>query len=130
VDADGLTNYEEYTNATRLTNPDTDGDGLTDGLEVYAYHTNPLLWDTDGDTYSDGAEVAAGTDPRDPLSYPQGIPAFSIGWCLLSLLLLPIGLKRKKQGEIIIPVYLNRNFMDSTGKLFFEGGNAHSPVFV
>ena len=38
-------------------NPDTDGDGLTDGQEINTTHTNPLLEDTDGDGLPDGAEV-------------------------------------------------------------------------
>jgi hypothetical protein len=42
---------------------DTDGDGLTDGDEVYVYSTSPLDDDTDGDGFLDGDEVAAGTDP-------------------------------------------------------------------
>ena len=51
-------------------NPDTDGDGLSDGDEVLKYHTNPLKPDTDGDGYSDGDEVRAGSNPLDPLSTP------------------------------------------------------------
>ncbi len=38
-------------------NPDTDGDGLSDGVEVNQYGTNPKIQDTDGDTLSDGKEV-------------------------------------------------------------------------
>jgi hypothetical protein len=104
-DADGLTNYEEYTNATQLINPDTDGDGLKDGIEVYTYHTNPRLADTDGDTYADGAEGAAGTDPLDPLSYPQTIHTFPIRWCVLTVLLIPLWLRREKLDEVAIPTY-------------------------
>ncbi|MEI7912396.1 MAG: cadherin-like beta sandwich domain-containing protein [Verrucomicrobiota bacterium] len=37
--------------------PDTDGDGLSDGQEINTTHTNPLLEDTDGDGLPDGAEV-------------------------------------------------------------------------
>jgi hypothetical protein len=74
-----------------VNNPDTDGDGMSDGFEVrygfsptssnndankdsdldgltnleeYSYRTNPLKADTDGDGVSDGAEVTAGTDPN------------------------------------------------------------------
>jgi hypothetical protein len=32
--------------------------------------TDPTNWDTDGDGVSDGMEVAKGTDPNDPSSYP------------------------------------------------------------
>jgi hypothetical protein len=68
-DNDGLTNLEEYQAGTDPNNPDTDGDGLSDGDEVHRYHTNPLLWDTDGDGISDGVEVRTGSDPLDPRSF-------------------------------------------------------------
>jgi hypothetical protein len=68
-DNDGLTNLEEYQNGTDPHNPDTDGDGLSDGDEVHIYHTNPLLWDTDGDGISDGVEVRTGSDPLDMHSF-------------------------------------------------------------
>jgi hypothetical protein len=67
-DHDGLTNLEEFQNGTDPQNPDTDGDGLSDGDEVHRYHTNPLLRDTDGDGVPDGLEVRAGSDPLDPNS--------------------------------------------------------------
>jgi len=44
-------------------NPDSDGDGLKDGDEVFIYGTDPRLADTDGDGIDDGDEVANGTDP-------------------------------------------------------------------
>ena len=47
---------------------DTDGDGLSDAVEVKIWHTNPLLADSDGDGVSDAEEIAAGTDPLDPLN--------------------------------------------------------------
>ncbi len=50
---------------------DTDGDGLSDGDEVYKYHTNPNLVDTDGDGFSDGFEVATGFDPNSAASTPD-----------------------------------------------------------
>ena len=56
-DNDGLTNAEERRYGTDPENPDTDGDGLSDGDEVKKYHTNPLKVDTDGDGLSDGDEV-------------------------------------------------------------------------
>jgi hypothetical protein len=68
-DHDGLTNLEEYQYGTDPNNPDTDGDGLSDGDEVHVYHTNPLLWDTDGDGISDGVEVRTGSDPLDVHSF-------------------------------------------------------------
>ena len=56
-DYDGLTNDVEAQWGTDPLNPDSDGDGLYDGDEVYVYGTNPLNADTDGDGYSDYTEV-------------------------------------------------------------------------
>ena len=44
---------------------DSDGDGLTDVIEV-GFGTDPLNPDTDGDGADDGTEVANGTDPLVP----------------------------------------------------------------
>ncbi len=63
-DQDGLTNLEEENLLTDLTNPDTDGDGLSDGDEVHKYKSDPLSTDTDGDLLSDSFEVnVLHTDP-------------------------------------------------------------------
>ena len=35
ADGDGLTNLQEFLNGTDPTNPDTDGDGVVDGLDAY-----------------------------------------------------------------------------------------------
>ncbi|WP_035610688.1 autotransporter-associated beta strand repeat-containing protein [Haloferula sp. BvORR071] len=78
LDNDGSTNLQEYQRGTLPDNPDTDGDGLFDGVEsdshtfVNAADTgsNPLNPDSDSDTYSDGYEVAHGTDPNVPGSIP------------------------------------------------------------
>nr|WP_236673441.1 Ig-like domain-containing protein [Comamonas sp. JC664] len=93
-DGDGLTDAEEIALGTDPNNPDTDGDGLPDGIEVLVAGTDPLdddtdddgildgnedanhngivdegetdpkLWDTDGDFLSDGLEIG--------LTAPQG----------------------------------------------------------
>jgi hypothetical protein len=63
-DQDGLTNEQEEELGTDPNNPDTDGDGLTDGEEVEDYDCDPLLVDTDGDDLDDGDEIAFETDCR------------------------------------------------------------------
>lgn len=57
LDCDGLTDADEASLGTNPGNPDTDGDGLPDGLEVHTLHTNPLLADTDGDGCGDRKEL-------------------------------------------------------------------------
>lgn len=73
-DHDGLTNLEEYQNGTDPNNPDTDGDGISDGDEVHKYHTNPLNPDTDGDGLSDAEEIRLGTNPLNADTDGDGIP--------------------------------------------------------
>lgn len=93
-DQDTLKNVEERNAGTDPTNPDMDGDGLSDAQEVRSGDsdprvadtdkdglsdfdealsgTNPSRPDTDGDGWLDGAEKRAGTDPTDPLATPKG----------------------------------------------------------
>jgi outer membrane protein OmpA-like peptidoglycan-associated protein len=47
-------------------NPDTDGEGLTDGEEINMYRTDPLNPDTDLGTVTDFIEVNRGTNPLNP----------------------------------------------------------------
>ncbi|MCH8049219.1 hypothetical protein IH979_00735 [Patescibacteria group bacterium] len=63
MDKDGLILGEEFEAGTSDDNPDSDGDGLSDGDEVYVYETDPLNPDTDGDGFPDGVEVEGGYDP-------------------------------------------------------------------
>jgi serine/threonine protein kinase len=66
-DGDGLSNLKETTLGTDPNNPDTDGDGLSDGLEVNQYGTQPTNQDSDGDTLKDGQEVnELNTSPINP----------------------------------------------------------------
>ncbi|MDB4979149.1 MAG: thrombospondin type 3 repeat family [Candidatus Peribacteria bacterium] len=55
-DGDGLNAREEYIVQTNPQSPDSDGDGLTDGVEVLKAHTKPTIRDTDGDGLIDGVE--------------------------------------------------------------------------
>ncbi|MEM2118386.1 MAG: hypothetical protein QW386_05150, partial [Candidatus Bathyarchaeia archaeon] len=58
-DEDGLTNLEEIIYGTYMGTPDFDHDGLSDGVEVKVFRTDPTKADTDGDGVSDGLEAAA-----------------------------------------------------------------------
>ena len=63
VDRDDLNATLEARYGTSDTNPDSDGDGLTDFAEVNEWGTDPVNFDTDGDSFSDGQEVAGGYNP-------------------------------------------------------------------
>lgn len=65
-DQDGISDQDEVlVTGTDEQNPDSDGDGLGDGVEV-SNRMNPLDPDMDRDGVSDGQEVDAGTDPFFP----------------------------------------------------------------
>jgi len=66
IDGDGLRNIDELWAGTNLLDPDTDGDGLNDGVEVHIYKTSPKNSDTDADGLTDHEEVH--TYATDPLS--------------------------------------------------------------
>lgn len=74
-DGDGLTDVAETnTYGTDPNNTDTDGDGLTDGNEVLVHGTNPDDIDTDGDGLEDGDEVNVyPTDPLKPDTDADGL---------------------------------------------------------
>ena len=78
VDGDGLTNIQEQRRGTDPWNPDTDGDGLSDGQEVNVHGTSPTIADTDGDGLNDGEEVNVyGTSPTNTDTDGDGLPD---GW--------------------------------------------------
>ncbi|MCZ6795303.1 MAG: hypothetical protein O7J95_16990, partial [Planctomycetota bacterium] len=59
TDGDGLVNRDEFRARTDLRNPDTDGDGASDGREVLELGSNPRNPDTDGDGTPDGLDPFA-----------------------------------------------------------------------
>jgi hypothetical protein len=63
ADGDALLVVDETTIGTDPRNPDSDGDGITDGDEVNVHATDPKRADSDGDGQSDPSELAAGTNP-------------------------------------------------------------------
>ncbi len=70
-EADTRTFLGEIPAGTDPLDPDTDNDGIPDGMEVVVYGTNPLDPDTDGDGVGDWYEIyAAFTDPLDPDDKP------------------------------------------------------------
>ena len=65
-DSDGLTNLQEYQNATDPHLEDTDNDGLSDISELNIYHTYPTDEDSDDDGATDGWEIEHEYDPNIP----------------------------------------------------------------
>lgn len=63
TDQDGLADRDETQYQTSPRNPDTDGDLLSDGDEVYVYGTLPYNPNTDGDGCWDGYEATEGFNP-------------------------------------------------------------------
>ena len=62
-DGDGISNTDEESYGTSLTESDTDGDTVSDKLEIEVYKTDPTNPDTDSDGFSDGLEIIQGYDP-------------------------------------------------------------------
>lgn len=74
-DEDGLLDAGEFLRGTDPMNPDSDGDGVFDGLEVQCL-LNPLLpgdfgFDSDGDSFSDLRELLSGTDEWNSADIPE-----------------------------------------------------------
>ncbi|MBD3189190.1 MAG: hypothetical protein GF308_01025 [Candidatus Heimdallarchaeota archaeon] len=64
-DDDSVGDTDEYQYCTDLSNPDCDGDGVPDGIEIHSNYTNPIFTDTDWDELTDGEEI--NTFLSDPL---------------------------------------------------------------
>lgn len=84
-DEDGLPDYIERTIGSDRYNSDTDGDGLSDGVEYYWLDTDPTKADTDGNGISDAdedfdedgltnkEEIDLGTSPLSPDTDNDGL---------------------------------------------------------
>ena len=89
ADADGASLRDEFLHGLDPTEPDTDGDGMADGLELASACLNPQARDATADGDGDGAdnlsEQARGTDPctpergaAAPAAAPAGAPALTL----------------------------------------------------
>jgi sulfatase modifying factor 1 len=76
ADGDGLDDAREAALGADPNNPDSDGDGQPDGIEVDVHHTNPTNPDSDGDGVFDGEEIA--TRRSNPL-VADAAPAPAVG---------------------------------------------------
>jgi hypothetical protein len=65
-DDDQLLTVDEQAYGTDPQNPDSDGDGLKDGHEVYFTFTDPTSDDSDVDGFDDGWEFDRELDPNNP----------------------------------------------------------------
>ena len=66
TDGDGMNDgFEVYVTLTDPNLADTDLDGLTDTAEIFVHGTNPSIVDSDGGGASDGDEITYQTDPLD-----------------------------------------------------------------
>ena len=106
-------------------NPDFDGDGLSD-LEELALGTNPCHWDTDGDRMCDGWEVMWGLDPMDPTDKVRNPDGDFMAFWISSV--LDVGYtKTTPEGDTyVIYPELNRSDVDWTatgGKLLESKSN-------
>jgi hypothetical protein len=87
-DGDLVSNLDEFTAGTdpteQLSSPDSDGDGLADGWEVFHFGESgeslevivakqAAAGDPDADGYNNLIERSAGTDPNDGASFPSSL---------------------------------------------------------
>jgi hypothetical protein len=68
-DGDLLSHAQERALGTSPRLGDSDGDGLSDGVEDLVFLTDPTKADSDGDGDDDGWEVSVDLDPLDPASH-------------------------------------------------------------
>lgn len=73
-DNDQLSNYREQQLGLNLTNGDTDGDGLLDGVELKVHGTDPSKKDTDGDGVPDNIEVNGPSNATKRDTDGDGVP--------------------------------------------------------
>ncbi len=71
-DDDGLSDDLELSAGSDPTQPDSDGDGVSDADEVLVHQTDPSSTDSDGDGTDDRTEIERGTDPVDATSGARG----------------------------------------------------------
>ena len=67
---DYLQTWGKSIDGNRLWNDNQFNENRNGYILEYGYYTDPTLADSDGDRVSDGVEVAAKTDPNNPLSRP------------------------------------------------------------
>lgn len=75
TDNDGVADDVEADFGTDPSNPDTDGDTLLDGEELYVIGTDPRKVDTDWDGFTDAQESMSGSDPWEPCDPDPASPA-------------------------------------------------------
>lgn len=63
TDQDGIPDEEEIKLGTSITEFDSDFDGIQDYHEINIWGTDPLNPDTDGDGFPDGLEIVTGYNP-------------------------------------------------------------------
>lgn len=71
IDRDGLPDEVEAVHGTSNASSDTDGDGLSDKVEVEVWGTDPTDIDSDGDGYADALEIISGFDPNGDGKLPE-----------------------------------------------------------
>ncbi|MHA2502207.1 MAG: hypothetical protein ACXAE3_05010 [Candidatus Kariarchaeaceae archaeon] len=85
TDGDGLNDMVELELGTSARLVDSDYDGVTDADEFFVFGTNPFLYDTDGDGLSDGEELwTYHSNPHHRDTDLDGIPDYKEVWVYFS----------------------------------------------